>query len=220
MLNSLLVRLPYVVAKPPPRTLPEITSLDLSISRGADSRRGTSAVYGNQIFRNVFLQIVTGRNSSEVIILWLYNLVNVGCELVGYYLAALLIDHKRYGRTRMQAMGLLMNFVLFVIAAASFPNLDTMGAGAHGFEFIYFFLSFWIHLGPNSTTFLVAVEVYPAPVRGTAHGLSAAVGMCGALMAIVLYLAPAPYSKLSVVWTHRFLFDRNVRSRYYRSQPA
>ena len=148
---------------------------------------GISAVYGNQIFRNVFRQLVTGGNSSEVTTLWLYNLVNVGCELVGYYLAALLIDHKLYGRKRMQAVGLLMNFVLFIIAAAIFPKLDTMGAGAHGFEFIYFFSSFWIHFGPDPTTFLVAGEVYPSPVRATAHGLSAAVGKCGALTATVLY---------------------------------
>ena len=52
------------------------------------------AVYGNQIFRHVFSQLVTGGDSSEVTTLWLYNLINVECELVGCYLAALLIDHK------------------------------------------------------------------------------------------------------------------------------
>ena len=79
---------------------------------------------------------MTGGDSSEVTTLWLYNLVNVGCELVGYYLAALLIDHKLYGWKRMQAVGFLMNFVLFMIAAAIFPKLETMGAGAQAFEFI------------------------------------------------------------------------------------
>ena len=105
---------------------------------------------------------------------------------MGYYLAALLIDHKLYGRKRMQAVGFLMNFILFIIAATIFPSLDTRGAGAHGFEFIYFF-SFWIQFGLNSTTFLVAAEVYPVPVRATAHGLSAAVGKCGALTATVCW---------------------------------
>jgi hypothetical protein len=142
--------------------------------------------YGNQIFRNVFLQLVTS-NSNQVMTLWLYNLVNVGCELAGYYLAALLIDHKAYGRKRMQAVGFLMTFILFIIAAIIFPKLDKKGPGAHGFEFIYFFSSFWIQFGPNSTTFLLAAEVYPAPVRSTAHGVSAAVGKLGALAATVLY---------------------------------
>ncbi|KAH8820223.1 major facilitator superfamily domain-containing protein [Xylogone sp. PMI_703] len=142
--------------------------------------------YGNQIFRNVFLQLVTG-NENEVMTLWLYNLINVGCELVGYYLAALLIDHKAYGRKRMQAVGFLMSFILYIIAAAIFPTLDKKGPGGHTFEFIYFFSSFWIQFGPNSTTFLLAAEVYPVPVRATAHGFSAAVGKLGALAATVLY---------------------------------
>ena len=142
--------------------------------------------YGNQIFRNVFLQLVTS-SGNQVLTLWLYNLVNVGCELVGYYLAALLIDHKAYGRKRMQAVGFIMTFMLFIIAASIFPILDKKGPGAHAFEFIYFFSSFWIQFGPNSTTFLLAAEVYPSPVRATAHGVSAAVGKLGALAATVLY---------------------------------
>lgn len=142
--------------------------------------------YGNQIFRNVFLQLVTS-NSDQVLTLWLYNMINVGCELVGYHLAALLIDHKAYGRKNMQMVGFIMSFILFIIAAAIFPTLDQKGPGGHAFEFIYFFSSFWIQFGPNSTTFLVAAEVYPAPVRATAHGVSAAVGKLGALAATVLY---------------------------------
>jgi len=142
--------------------------------------------YGNQIFRNVFLSLVTS-SENQVMTLWLYNLINVGCELVGYYLAALLMDHKFYGRKRMQAVGFIMSFLLFIIAAAIFPQLNQKGAGGHAFEFIYFFSSFWIQFGPNSTTFLLAAEVYPAPVRATAHGLSAAVGKLGALTATVLY---------------------------------
>lgn len=142
--------------------------------------------YGNQIFRNVFLQIVTS-SSDEVGTLWLYNLINIGCELVGYYLAALLMDHKHYGRKRMQAVGFLMSFILFIIAAGAYPVLNQKGPGGKAFEFIYFFSSFWIQFGPNSTTFLTAAEVFPAPVRSTAHGFSAAVGKLGALAATVIY---------------------------------
>ncbi|KAK5038099.1 hypothetical protein LTS07_001567 [Exophiala sideris] len=142
--------------------------------------------YGNQIFRNVFLSLVTS-TSSQVGELWLYNLINIGCELVGYYMAALLLDHKHYGRKRMQAVGFIMSFILFIIAAAAFPILDKKGPGGHAFEFIYFFSSFWIQFGPNSTTFLLAGEVYPASVRATAHGFSAAIGKCGALSATIIY---------------------------------
>lgn len=87
----------------------------------------------------------------------------------------------------MQAVGFIMSFILFIIAAAAFPVLNKKGPGSHAFEFIYFFSSFWLQFGPNSTTFLIAGEVYPAPVRATAHGASAAVGKLGALAATVLY---------------------------------
>ena len=36
-------------------------------------------------------------------------------------------------------------------------------------------------------TFLVAGEVFPTPIRATAHGISACVGKAGALLASVLY---------------------------------
>ena len=87
----------------------------------------------------------------------------------------------------MQAVEFLMNFVLFIIAAAIFPKSDSMGVGAHGFELIDYFSSFWIQFGPNSTTFLVAGEVYPAPIQATSHVPFSVVGKCGALTATVLY---------------------------------
>lgn len=36
--------------------------------------------------------------------------------------------------------------------------------------------------GPNTTTFLIPAEVFPTRVRGTAHGISAAAGKCGAIL--------------------------------------
>jgi hypothetical protein len=97
------------------------------------------------------------------------------------------MDHKHYGRKRMQAVGFIMSFILFIIAAGAYPVLDVKGPGGEAFEFIYFFSSFWIQFGPNNTTFLVAAGVYPAPVRASAHGFSAAVGKLGALLATVLH---------------------------------
>ena len=49
---------------------------------------------------------------------WLWNLVNIGVSLCGYYLAAFLIDHKFYGRKRMQTVGFLADAVLFLIPAS------------------------------------------------------------------------------------------------------
>jgi PHS family inorganic phosphate transporter-like MFS transporter len=41
---------------------------------------------------------------------------------------------------------------------------------------------FLLTVGPNCTTFLIPVEVFPTRVRGTAHGISAASGKCGAIL--------------------------------------
>jgi len=141
--------------------------------------------YGNKLFQSEFIDVVT--NSSDSIIPgWLYNLINVGVSLCGYYLASFLIDNKLYGRKNMQTVGFLMDFILFVIPAF---NLTYYTSAAHIKEFqaMYFLSSFFNQFGPNSVTFLVAAEVYPTAVRATAHGFSAAVGKLGALTAAVLY---------------------------------
>lgn len=41
---------------------------------------------------------------------------------------------------------------------------------------------FFLNLGPNATTFLLPVEVFPTRVRGSAHGIAAASGKAGAVV--------------------------------------
>lgn len=41
---------------------------------------------------------------------------------------------------------------------------------------------FFLNAGPNTTTFLLPVELFPTRVRATAHGIAAASGKCGALL--------------------------------------
>jgi hypothetical protein len=96
----------------------------------------------------------------------------------------MLIDHRFYGRTRMQAVGFI---AIFIIPASLFTELQHPGTPVKIFQFMYFFSSFWSQFGPNSTTFLLAAEIYPAPVRATAHGFSADCGKLGAHMPAVIY---------------------------------
>jgi hypothetical protein len=67
-------------------------------------------------------------------------------------MAALFIDHKMYGRRRMQSVGFLFDFICFVVPAAAYGTLTTPGAGIKAFQFLYFFSSFWQQFGPNATT--------------------------------------------------------------------
>ncbi|EAT88054.2 hypothetical protein SNOG_04294, partial [Parastagonospora nodorum SN15] len=74
--------------------------------------------YGNKLFQNEFIKVITPNNNS-VMTGWLYNLINVGVSLCGYYLASLLIDNKLYGRKWMMIVGFFADFILFVIPALS-----------------------------------------------------------------------------------------------------
>jgi Sugar (and other) transporter len=153
--------------------------------------------YGNKIFQGVFIKIIDP--GSTVMGGWLWNLVNVGVSLAGYYVAAFTIDHKFYGRVRMQAIGFAADFILFIIPAALFNQLQQPGGPIKVFQFMYFFSSFWNQFGPNATTFLLAAEVYPAPIRSTAHGVSAACGKLGALVPAIVYNYVSNQTKFWIV---------------------
>lgn len=143
--------------------------------------------YGNKNFQSTFISAITGKSGADVVFTnWLWNLVNIGVSLAGYYLAALTIDNKFYGRKRMQLVGFMADFILFVAAAADYDNLIKK-EHVVAFQAIYFLSSFFQQFGPNATTFLLAAEVFPAPIRSTAHGVSAAVGKLGALTATIAY---------------------------------
>lgn len=141
--------------------------------------------YGNKLFQHQFIEALLPDNKS-VMVGWLYNLINVGVSLCGYYLASFLIDNKLYGRTTMMNVGFLLCFILFVIPAFNYDYYSSK-SGAHAFQAMYFLSSFFNQFGPNCVTFIVAAEVFPTPIRATAHGISAAAGKAGALLAAVLY---------------------------------
>lgn len=141
--------------------------------------------YGNKLFQNEFIAVLLPNNKS-VMVGWLYNLINVGVSLCGYYLASFLIDNKLYGRKKMMIVGFMCDFILFIVPAFAY-NYFTSKAGIHAFQAMYFLSSFFNQFGPNSVTFIAAAEVFPTPIRATAHGFAAAVGKLGALLAAVLY---------------------------------
>jgi hypothetical protein len=141
--------------------------------------------YGNKLFQGQFIAAISP-NDDSVMTNWLWNLVNVGVSLVGYYLASFLIDNKMYGRKLMMQIGFLFDFIFFVIPAFHLAYYQSL-PHIKEFQTMYFLSSFFNQFGPNAVTFLVAAECYPTPIRATAHGFSAACGKLGALLASVLY---------------------------------
>ncbi|CAK7201810.1 hypothetical protein SEUCBS139899_004525 [Sporothrix eucalyptigena] len=96
--------------------------------------------------------------------------------LPGYYLAMFLPDI--IGRIKQQVICSLAVAVLYAIWAGV---TDHTSAG--GLITLFTFSQFFLCVGPSATTFLIPVEVFPTRVRATAHGLSAASGKVGAILA-------------------------------------
>ncbi|CAK7271901.1 hypothetical protein SEPCBS57363_004859 [Sporothrix epigloea] len=141
--------------------------------------------YGNKLFQGQFINVISD-NPKSVMVTWVWNICNIIVSLAGYYLACFLIDNKLYGRKMMMQVGFFMCFIMFVIPAFHYKHYSS-AAGIHSFQAMYFLSSFFNQFGPNAVTFLVAGEVFPTPIRATAHGFSACIGKSGALLASVLY---------------------------------
>lgn len=87
----------------------------------------------------------------------------------------------------MQIVGFMGCFICFVIPAFHYHYYADPGGKTKSFMAMYYISSFFGQFGPNAVTFLVAAEVFPTPVRASAHGFSAACGKLGALLAAVLF---------------------------------
>ncbi|XP_057854922.2 low affinity inorganic phosphate transporter 3-like [Cryptomeria japonica] len=95
----------------------------------------------------------------------------------GYWFTVFLIDH--IGRFTIQLIGFFfMSFFMFVLAIF----YDFWKHHGAGFVVFYGLAFFFANFGPNSTTFIVPAELFPARFRSTCHGISAAMGKFGAII--------------------------------------
>nr|CAD1835798.1 unnamed protein product [Ananas comosus var. bracteatus] len=106
----------------------------------------------------------------------------------GYWVTVLLID--RIGRFAIQLLGFFMMTVFMLGLAVPYHHWTTPGHHA-GFLVMYAFTFFFANFGPNSTTFIVPAEIFPARLRSTCHGISAAAGKAGAIVGAFGFLYAA-----------------------------
>ena len=106
----------------------------------------------------------------------------------GYWFTVALID--RLGRFYIQAGGFF--FMTAFMFALAFPYNHWTLAGNHAaFVVMYGLTFFFANFGPNSTTFIVPAEIFPARFRSTCHGISAAAGKAGAIVGAFGFLYAA-----------------------------
>lgn len=139
------------------------------------------AYYGLGLNTATILQAI-GYASSNNVYLKLYNAAAGNLILVcagsipGYWVAVGTID--TVGRKPIQIMGFALLTIL--LAAIGFAYNKLSEGGLLG---LYIVAQFFQNFGPNVTTFIVPGEVFPAKFRSTAHGISAASGKLGAIIA-------------------------------------
>ncbi|KAL4567458.1 hypothetical protein LXL04_023042 [Taraxacum kok-saghyz] len=102
------------------------------------------------------------------------------CSTVpGYWFTVAFIDI--IGRFAIQLMGFFF-MTVFMFALAIPYHHWTLHDNRIGFIIMYSLTFFFANFGPNATTFVVPAEIFPARLRSTCHGISAAAGKAGAIV--------------------------------------
>ncbi|KAL6604853.1 hypothetical protein ACP70R_042797 [Stipagrostis hirtigluma subsp. patula] len=113
-------------------------------------------------------------------------IIAVASTIPGYFAAVLLID--RVGRRRLQMAGFLL-MAAFLFALAGPYDRYWRGHATDAWYIVLYALTFFsANLGPNTTTFILPAELFPARFRSTCHGISGAAGKLGALIGAVGFL--------------------------------
>jgi PHS family inorganic phosphate transporter-like MFS transporter len=100
-------------------------------------------------------------------------------SLPGYWTAILTID--TLGRKSLQFFGFILLTIVFAVIGFSWSHLSEGSLLA-----LYIIAQFFFNWGPNTTTFIIPGECFPTRYRSTGHGLSAAMGKIGAIVAQVI----------------------------------
>jgi MFS family permease len=135
--------------------------------------------YGNKLFQSTFILALTGEGTT-LLEFSLAASINATVALLGYFGAAMLVD--TVGRRDLQQYGFLVTGSLFVGCGCLYYDLSSAALVT-----MYLASSFFGQLGPNATTFILAAELFPTEMRSMAHGVCAAAGKAGALIAAIMF---------------------------------
>lgn len=101
-------------------------------------------------------------------------------SIPGYWVTVATVD--TIGRKPIQLLGFTMLTILFCIIGFAYNSLSS-----HALLALYVLAQFFFNFGPNATTFIIPGECFPTRYRSTSHGISAASGKIGAIIAQVIF---------------------------------
>ncbi|KAI9814301.1 MAG: Inorganic phosphate transporter pho84 [Thelocarpon impressellum] len=139
------------------------------------------AFYGLGLNTPVILSAINfsgGKNMYEIFYRTAVGNLILVCAgaIPGYWFTVATVD--TIGRKPIQYMGFAMLTIIFCVIGFDFHHLSP-----HALLALYVLAQFFFNFGPNATTFIVPGECFPTRYRSTSHGLSAAAGKVGAIVA-------------------------------------
>lgn len=139
------------------------------------------AYYGLSLNNSVILATI-GYAGQKNVYHNLYNtsvgniIITCAGAIPGYWLSVLTLDFV--GRKPIQLGGFIILTIIFCVIGFAYNKLSE-----HGLLALYILAQLFCNWGPNTTTFIVPGEIFPTRYRSTAHGMSAASGKIGAIIA-------------------------------------
>lgn len=152
-----------------PKQLPNlrIWDTDFSISTTDDNQAAQAAIY----------QMLIGNSVHSLLI------SSVGA-IIGSFCLVLAIDH--FNRKRFQYITFGTLGILFVIIGSTYQF--TAQTRLHGVTIaLYVLCQLCFYFGPNGLTFIIPAELFPTRFRCTCHGISAASGKFGSIIAQLFF---------------------------------
>lgn len=108
-------------------------------------------------------------------------IINLLGSVPGYWISVFTID--KMGRKPIQFMGFTMLTIMFCILGFGYQKIIDTSVAL--FIVLFTITQIFFNWGPNTTTFVVPGECFPTRYRSTAHGISAASGKVGSIVAQV-----------------------------------
>ncbi|KAJ5101375.1 repressible high-affinity phosphate permease [Penicillium alfredii] len=141
------------------------------------------AFYGLGLNNSIILGAIGWTGGNNVYETFYRNAVGnliliVAGAIPGYWMTVATVD--KLGRKPIQITGFVILTIIFIIIGSAYKSLKHSHNGLLG---LYVLAQFFFNFGPNPTTFIVPGECFPTRYRSTSHGISAASGKIGAIIA-------------------------------------
>ncbi|EAW20550.1 MFS transporter [Aspergillus fischeri NRRL 181] len=141
------------------------------------------AFYGLGLNNSIILSAIGWSGGKNVYEVFYKNAVGnliliCAGAIPGYWMTVATVD--TIGRKPIQLLGFIILTIVFIVIGFAYEPLKKSNNGLLG---LYVIAQFFFNFGPNATTFIVPGECFPTRYRSTSHGISAASGKVGAIIA-------------------------------------